>query len=166
MSRLLQALSPSMARAWDRASARERGFVLVAVIVVVLASGWAWVWQPMNTDIERMERDRARQQRVLVTAQAQANDLVSLRRADAPTRPSDARAAVERVLAERALRAPLPPADPKGGQVRLLLDAVRLTELVAMLDTWWRADGLRLIEATFTVRVEPGTVRADLLLGR
>lgn len=162
----LDRVAPSLARAWSRWSRRERALVLVAAGIVVLGGGWASVWQPMRADIERMERDRVRTARVLSAAQAQADDLATLQRAAAPVRATEPRAAVERVLAERGLRAGAGALDTKEGRTRVTLDAVRFTDLVALLDAVGRTDGLRLADATLATRVEPGMVRAELVFVR
>lgn len=165
-ARTLYAWSPSLARAWERWSRRERMLVLVAAAVVVGGCGWAWWWQPMSADIARMERDRARTERVLAAAQAQADDLVALQRASVPVRSADPRAAIERALAARGLRATVTTPEPKEGRTRVALDAIRFVDLVSLLDTLARADGLRVVEANIAARVEPGMVRADLALAR
>ena len=162
----LERVAPSLARAWSRWSRRERAFVLAAVAIVALGGGWALCWQPMRADIERMERDRVRTARVLVAAQAQADDVATLQRAAAPVRAAEPRAALERVLAERGLRSGAGALDTKEGRTRVTLDAVRFTDLVALLDVLARADGLRVVEATLATRIEPGMVRAELIFVR
>lgn len=158
--------APSLARAWGRWSPRERTFVLTAIAVVVVGGGWAWCWQPMRADIERMERDRIRTERIVVSARAQADDLAALQRATAPVRAGEPRAALERALAERGLRAGAGALDTKDGRSRVTFDAVRFTDLVPLLETLARTEGLRVVEATLSTRVEPGMVRADLVLER
>lgn len=158
--------APSLARAWASWSTRERSFVLAAIAVVVLGGGWTWGWQPMRADIDRMERDRVRTARILAAAQAQADDLAALQRASAPVRAGEPRSALERVLAERGLRAGAGTLESKDGRTRLTLDAVRFTQLVPMLERLVRNDGFRVVEATLATRVEPGMVRADLVLER
>ena len=120
----------------------------------------------MRADIERMERDRVRTARVLVAAQAQADDVATLQRAAAPVRAAEPRAALERVLAERGLRSGAGALDTKEGRTRVTLDAVRFTDLVALLDGLARADGLRVVEAMLATRIEPGMVRAELIFVR
>ena len=113
-----------------------------------------------------MERDRVRTTRIVAAAQAQADDLAALQRATAPVRAGEPRAALERALAERGLRAGAGTLESKDGRTRMTLDAVRFTELVPMLEALARNDGLRVVEATLATRVEPGMVRADLVLER
>lgn len=162
----LERVAPSLARAWSRWSQRERAFVLAAIGIVVLGGGWAFFWQPMRADIERMERDRVLTARVLAAARAQADDIATLQRTAPPVRTTEPRAALERVLAERGLRSGAGALDTKEGRTRVTLDAVRFTDLVALLDGLARADGLRVVEATLATRIEPGMVRAELIFVR
>ncbi len=162
----LATLSPALAGAWDRASARERTLVGAAAVFVVVAAAWTWWWQPMSADIARMERDLPRERAVLATARAQADDLAATRRAGAEFRAGDPRAAVERLLAERGLRGAVSALDVNDARVRLTFSAVRFDALVGWLDAARARDGLRAVEAVVAARVEPGTVRAELTLAR
>jgi len=162
----LHVLSPALAGAWDRASRRERALIALAAAVVVFAVLWLWMWQPMNADIARLERDLPRARAVLAAARAQADDLVALQRSSARARSGDPRAAVERVLAERGLRAAVGTLDAQDGRVRLGFPAVRFDALVGLLDTLAKSEGMRAVDATLTARVEAGTVRADVTLAR
>ena len=162
----LHMLSPALAGAWDRASRRERALIAVAAAVVAFAVVWLWLWQPMISDITRLERDLPRAQAVLAASRAQADDLVALQRSSARAKSGDSRAAVERVLAERGLRAAVGTLDLQDGRVRLGFPAVRFDALVGLLDALARTEGLRAVEATLTARVDAGTVRADVTLAR
>lgn len=162
----LHSLSPALASAWERASARERLLVLMAAFVVVFAIAWTWVWQPMKADIARLQRDLPRAQGTLAAARAQASELVALSRASAPVKSGDPRVAVERVLAERGLRPAVATLDLADGRVRLTFGAVRFDALPGVLDTLARTDGLRVVDAVLTARVEPGTVRAEFTIAR
>jgi type II secretory pathway component PulM len=162
----LHMLSPALAGAWDRASRRERALIALAAAVVAFAVLWLSLWQPMNADIARLERDLPRTQAVLAAARAQSDDLVALQRSSARAKTGDPRAAVERVLAERGLRAAAGTLDLQDGRVRLGFPTVRFDALVGLLDTLAKAEGLRAVDATLTARVEAGTVRADVTLAR
>jgi type II secretory pathway component PulM len=50
--------------------------------------------------------------------------------------------------------------------VSAVLGSVPFDTLVRVLDDLARAEHVRVIEARITARVEPGTVRAELALGR
>lgn len=162
----IQRYVPGIARGWERASPRERAMLGAAALVVIAALGWAFIWQPMTNDIARMQRDNARNHAVLAAARAQAADLAALAREPRPAAGGDARAAVERVIAERGLRPALTSIDLQDGRVRVLFNSVRFETLAATLDALARTDGLRLADAVLTTRVEPGTVRAELTFVR
>lgn len=162
----LHTLSPALADAWDRASRREHALIALAAAVVAFAVLWLWLWQPMTADTARLERDLPRTQAVLAAARAQADDVAALQRASARAKTGDPRAAVERVLAERGLRAAVGTLDVQDGRVRLGFPAVRFDALVGLLDALAKSDGMRAVDATLTARVEAGTVRADVTLAR
>jgi type II secretory pathway component PulM len=152
--------------AWARASARERWLIALAGVVIVVGLGWTLVWQPVHADLARLERDLPRQRAVLAAARAQAAELVALERAPAPVRPHEPLAAVERVVAERGLRAAASALDFSEGRVRLTFAAIGFDALPGLLDALARSAGVRLAEATITQRVEPGMVRAELAFVR
>ncbi len=52
------------------------------------------------------------------------------------------------------------------GRARVVFAAVDFAKLVAGLEALQRESGLAIVEATLTARVEPGTVRAELVLAR
>ena len=166
MTLRLYTLSPALASAWERASARERVLVATAIFVVVFAIAWTWLWQPMNADIARLQRDLPRARGTLAAARAQANELVALSRAPAPVKSGDPRVAVERVLAERGLRPAVATLDFADGRVRLTFGAVRFDALPGILDALARTDGLRIVDAVLTARTVPGSTRAELTFAR
>ena len=137
----------------------------VALGAIGLAAGWAWWWLPMTSDIERIERDRTRMQRVLAAAQAQADEVLTLQRATEKPPATDLRAATERLVRARGLQLAGAP-DAGDGRVRVTLEAVALDELVALIDTLSRTESAHVVGATLVTRVEAGTVRAELTLAR
>lgn len=160
-------LPPALVRFWDGASARERSLVGFGGLVVLLAVVWALVWQPMTADTARLVRERTRDSAVLLAARADAEEIAGLQRSAGATRNGDARAAIERVLAERGLRPMLTSLEAQdGGRVRVTFATVRFDALVGALDTLAKSDGIFPIETTLTPRVEPGTLRAELTLAR
>ncbi|MEO6564645.1 MAG: type II secretion system protein GspM [Casimicrobiaceae bacterium] len=158
--------APGLARWWDGASAREHTLVIVAALAVALAVAWIGMVQPMLVDIARLQRDNPRSYAILAAAQAQAADMAALAGATRPAPGTDAKALLERVIAERGLRAALTSLDQQEGRARVLFNNVRFEALASMLDAVSRSDGLRLVDATLTTRVEPGTVRAELTFVR
>lgn len=155
---------PALAARWAQASRRERRLVALAALVVGGAAGYAWLWQPMLADTARLARDLPRERAVLHAAQAQSADLAALAQAAAPPRGPLA-PVVEQTLAEHGLRTLAGGLDDSDGRVRLALSAVRFDALVPLVATL-AGRGVRVVEATLTQRVEPGQVRAELLLAR
>lgn len=155
-----------MANTWDRASTRERRLVIAAALVVLFAAGWTWLWQPVNADIARLQRDLPYAKSALAAARAQADELVALQRATVPVKSADPRSVVERALGERGLRNEVTALDLQDGRVRLTFAAVRFDALPALLAALAKADGLRVVDAVLSARVEPGIVRAELTLAR
>ncbi len=153
------------ADAWARASTRERRLVVLAALVVVGGAGYAWLWQPMVADSARLARDLPRERAVLTAARAQAAEIVALAKTPAPPR-GPLRATVEQALAEHGLRPDAGTLDEKEGRLRVDLASVRFDALVPLLAALAQKGGVRVIEATVTQRVEPGQVRAELVLGR
>lgn len=150
---------------WARASSRERRLLLLGALVVAGGLGWTLVWSPLVADTARLQRDLPREHAALAAARAQAADLAALAKTPAAPRGPLA-AAIERALAERGLRGIGGALEEKDGRVRLELAAVRFDALVPLLDTLSRDAGVRVVETTLTQRVEPGVVRAELVLAR
>lgn len=151
---------------WQRLSMREQRFVIVAASVVAATVAWLAIWKPMTADIARLSLDVPRAQSVLAAARLQADSLLSLQRAPAAPRAQEPLAAVERVLAERDLRAAATTLDTSEGRVRLTFASVRFDALPGLLAALQSTAGVRPAEATITPRVEPGLVRAELSLVR
>ena len=95
-----------------------------------------------------------------------AKEIGGLARAPRDGAPADARADLERVLAQQNLRAAVTQLDWRDGRAHVVLAAVGYDALIAALEALQRDARLRAVEATLTARVEPGTVRAELTLAR
>jgi type II secretory pathway component PulM len=152
----------ALARAWDRASPRERTLLRWGAFLVGLAILYAAAWQPLTRDIERTREALARDRATLATLRSYADVRAS---GSVEPAPADVRAAVERVLDARGLRAAAT-LEAREGRVGAVLGSVAFDTLVRVLDDLARAERVRLIEARITARVEPATVRAELTLGR
>jgi type II secretory pathway component PulM len=152
-----------MRETWQRWSLREQRMVTIAAVVVVATIAWIGVWVPMNADIVRLSRDVPRIESLAASVRSQADDIVALARNPAPA-PVDPLPAVERVLAERNLRAAVTSLDLQDGRVRITFAMVRFDALVPLLDALARGAGLVPADMTLQPRVEPGFVRADLVL--
>jgi type II secretory pathway component PulM len=167
-TRLLQRIPvpPAWLRAWDGLSSRERKLAASAAAVVLLAAGWGFIWQPMQEDTDRAREEGLRDRAALAVARAQAAEMAGLQRS-APAAPAgDPRLPIERVLAERSLKATVTSLEIKDNRAFVTFGAIGFDALVGALDALAKADGLRAVEATLTARVDPGTVRAELTLAR
>ncbi|HEY1325504.1 MAG TPA: type II secretion system protein GspM [Casimicrobiaceae bacterium] len=160
----MTAMPATLVQAWDRASPRERQMLRWGALVVVLAVLYAVAWQPITRDIARMREALARDRATLALLQGYAQPQRTSGAVESVS--TDVRAAVERVLDTHDLRSAATSLDARDDRVSLVLGAVRFDALIAMLDDLARRDRIRVVEARLAARVEPGTVRAELTLGR
>ena len=128
--------------------------------------GWWALWLPLVNDLAALRADAPRSRAALADAQRMADEIAGLARRHRP-RPQPIRA--------RCSNARLPPptcAPPsrsstgRTGRARVVFAAVDFARLVAALEALQRESGLAIVDATLTARVEPGTVRAELVLAR
>lgn len=156
---------PFAPAAWERASPRERVALAIGAIVVVGAVLWALVWQPLTRDVAELRERAPGAAATLSTARALADDIASLERGSATPR-GDLRAAVERALGEQGLRTPVITIENTGDRVRVTVPAIAFLALVAAAEALRKDAGAYITEGTVTPRVEPGTVRAELVFAR
>ena len=161
MTRLLPA---GVARALDAASPRERRLVVTAALVVVLAVLYVVAWTPLTRDIERA-RDNLARDRATLAAMQRLDASSAAPASVSPPAAVEPRAAVLAALDARGLRGAAQ-VDLREGRVSMVLGAVPLDALVGVADDLQRTAGLRVVEARLLARVEPGTVRAEITLGR
>jgi type II secretory pathway component PulM len=152
-------------RAWDRASPRERAALVVGALVVILAVAWAFVWQPLTRDLDRLREAAPAEGAAVARARTYADDIAALSR-NVPPQRADLRASIERALGDRGLRAPSIAIDSQNNRVRVTIPAAPLATLVAALDGIRKDVGAFVAEATIIPRVEPGTVRAEVVFAR
>ncbi|MGI8896555.1 MAG: type II secretion system protein GspM [Casimicrobiaceae bacterium] len=160
------AIPPALRDYWERAALRERVLVAFGFAIVAAVVTWTFIWQPLLRDTERAQRDLRRDRAILASARVQADEIAGLAKSPATLKSSDPRSAVERVLTERQLRAAVTALDVQDNRVRVTFAAIHFDALVGALDVLAKTEGLRLVEATLTPRVAPGTVRAELALAR
>ena len=151
---------------WDRASKRERVLVALALAAVAGALAWAFAWLPLTRDLARLAEQQPRSRATLVAARALADDIAALSRAAPAARNDDLRAALERVVAERGLRSPGVSVEAQDRRVRLVVPAVAFPALIGLVDAARADAGAYVAEATITPRVEPGTLRAEIVFAR
>ena len=164
-------LAPLAAPAWlDRwrsaRTPRELRVIAALAVLVVAVTAWLALWQPLQRDLAALRATVPAERGALVQARKMADEMVALARATPARRTSDARADLERVLAERGLRGAVTQLDWQEDRARLVFADAGVEPLVSLLDTLYRDAQLRVVDATLTARVEPGTVRAELTLAR
>jgi type II secretory pathway component PulM len=165
-SRMTLRVPAPMSQWWSSKSHGERRILAGLALVVAAALAWWAVWQPLNRDIAAMRAANTRGGVALAEARRMTDEIASLSRMAALGGDTDPRADLERVLAQQNLRAALTQQDWKDGRARLVFGAVAYDLLVASLEALQQETRLRVVEATLTARVEPGTVRAELVLAR
>ena len=153
-------------RWWATKTRRERQIVGTLGAVVLIACAWYLVWQPLQQDIVRLRGEAPTVRAELADAQRMAAEIAGLSRTGSAARPPAAPAVVTQILAERGLGPGVAQITWDEGRARLTLNEVRFDTLLAALDAVQRDAGLRAVEATLTGRVDPGTVRAEIVLAR
>ena len=162
MTRLLPA---GVARALDAASPRERRLVVTAALVVALAILYVVAWTPLTRDIERT-RDTLARDRATLAALQRLDASSAAPPSTTPPAAVEPRAAVLAALDARGLRGADAQVELREGRVSMVLGAAPLDALVGLVDDLQRTAGMRVVEARLLARVEPGTVRAEITLGR
>jgi type II secretory pathway component PulM len=101
---------------------------------------------------------------VLAAARARAAENVTLARTNVVAKHGDLRGSIERIFARHGLR--YAPLDAQAGDdaQTIVIEAAPFDVLVRALDALSREEAVRVIDATLTARVDPGTVRAELVL--
>lgn len=166
------ALSPHLPRSarvsrwWAAKRPYERRVVAAFAVLVVVTMGWLALWQPLQQDLAALRGAAPAERGALAEGERIAAEIAALARAAPLPPPPDAQSALERILSERGLRSSATQVDWRDGRARVAIDAVRFDTLVAALDVLEHDARLRIVEATLTARVDPGTVRAELVVAR
>ena len=162
---LKPALRERSAQWWQLRSMPERTIVALASGIALATIVWWVLWEPMQHDAERQSRQLVAQRAVLAEARRQADDIASLSR-NPPSLPArDARADLDAALSSHGLKATAVDR-VDNDRLRLTFDAIGFDTLLALLETLQRDARLRAVELTSTARVEPGQVRADVVLSQ
>ena len=156
----------SLTRAFDAAATAQRRPWLAFALVAAIAVAVAIVAIPLRDAIARARDDLARNRLVLAAAHGRAAESVTLAHAGAPAKSGDVQAAIDRVLAAHGLRHAPVTAHASDGAPGIVIEAAPFDALVRALDALARDEGVRVVEATLTARIDPGTVRAELVLAR
>jgi len=147
-------------------SPTERRIAAALAILVALAALWTMVWQPMTRDATSLLVAQATDATALARAREMTKEIGELARAAPKAIPTDARADLDRALLQQNLRSAVTSVDWRDGRAHVVLAAVSYDALIGALEALQRDARLRVVEGTITARVEPGTVRAELTLGR
>jgi type II secretory pathway component PulM len=159
-------MPPAVARWAAARTMRERGALAALAVLLAALLGWFAVWQPLQRDLASLQVAVPAERRALVSARRMVDEMAALSRNAPAPRAVDARAELERIVAERGLRPALTEISWQDERARLVFADVSLDALVPFLDALARDARLTIREATLTARVEPGTVRAEITLAR
>jgi general secretion pathway protein M len=163
----LTAIAPAPVAEWlSGKTLRERRIVAAIALLAAAVLLWVALWQPLVRDREAMRVAHAGNMAALATARRITEEGVALARTAAPPASSDARANLERILAQQGLRPAVTQLEWQDGRARVVFAAVGYDALIVALEALQRDARLRAAEATLTARVEPGIVRAELTLAR
>jgi type II secretory pathway component PulM len=146
-------------------SPAEQRVALALAIAVAGAVLWLAAWQPITRDVASLRATRAANAAALAEARAMTKEIGGLVRSSASS-AADPRSDLDRVLAQQNLRPSVTSLEWRDGRAHAVLPAVSYDALIVTLEALQRDALLRVVEATLTARVEPGTVRAELTLAR
>lgn len=165
VSHRVQTLAP-LGEWWRGKPARERVFFAALAITAAALALWVALWQPLVHDVATLRSARANDAAAIEEGRRMAEEIAALTKEPPPGTPADDRADLERVLARHGLRGATTQLGWQEGRAQLVFGAVDYGALIGVLEALQREARLRVIEATLTARVEPGTVRAELTLAR
>jgi type II secretory pathway component PulM len=160
------AMSDRSFRQWWRVrSATERSIVAGLALLLGLALLWVLLWQPLQRDALRLRRQLAVQGAALAQARREADEIAVLARQPASTPATSPRADLEALLAKEGLSATaIETLD--ASRLRLTFDNVAFDTLAPVLQSLQQDARLLAVEVSATARVEPGKVRAEVILTR
>jgi general secretion pathway protein M len=150
---------------WQLRSMSERAILALAGGIGLVVVAWWTVWEPMQRDVERQARQLVAQRAVLAEARRQADDIASLSRNATSLPARDARADLDAALTRHGVK-PTAVDRVDNDRLRVTFDAIGFDALLALLEALQRDARLRAVELTSTARVEPGQVRADVVLSQ
>lgn len=165
VSRALRVPAP-IARWLAEKSPAERRVVAALAALAAIALSWVALWQPLVRDTAALSAAQPGNAAALAAARRMTAEIAGLARAPAVPAATDARTGLERALVQQNLRAAVTQLEWQDGRARLVLAAVGYDALVVALEALQREARLRAVDLTLTARVEPGLVRAELVLAR
>jgi type II secretory pathway component PulM len=137
------------------------GLAIVATLAVAIV-----IVLRLHDAIARQRENVVRNGLVLDVARARAAENVTLARTGAVAKSGDVRASIARIFARHAVSYRVPDAQESAGTLKIVIEAAPFGGLVRALDALSREEGVRVVDATLTARVDPGTVRAEVELAR
>jgi type II secretory pathway component PulM len=155
----------ALARWWSTKSRGERTLAGGLAIVAIATVAWWALWQPLARDISALRVANARDAVALGEARRMTDEIAGLARAAAPAAPADPRADFRRIVASRACAVRSRSRSGRTGARRRVRRG-RLRRAIATLEALQRDARMRVVDAMIAARVEPGTVRAELVLAR
>ena len=159
--------SPSPVSRWMKTkSPAERRTAVLLLGAVAVAAIWATLWVPLMRDTASLRLARAANVAAQAEARDRAKEASELSRTGAVAAAVDARAELDRILAQPGVRPAVTSLDWRDGRAQVVFAAISYDRLIALLDVLQHSARLRAVEATITARVEPGMVRAELTLTR
>jgi general secretion pathway protein M len=163
---ITQRLAAPLARWLAAKSPGERGLVVALAVIAAIVVLWVALWQPLTRSIEAMRSAQAANAERLAAARRMVEEGAALARTTPAPAPADLHAELDRALAQHDLRGAVTQLSWQDDRARVVLAAVAFDRLIAALESLQRDAGLRVVEAAFAARVEPGWVRAELTLTR
>lgn len=144
----------------DAFAARRRFWLPLAIAVAIIVA--LLIAMRLSDAIARAHDEVLRNRLALDIARGRVADGASLVHANVQAKNGDMRAAIDRALSARGLHYSRVDAQAGDGTERVVIDVAPFATLVRAIDDLSREDGVRVIDATLTARVDPGTVRAEL----
>jgi general secretion pathway protein M len=153
-------------RWFDARLPRERALIAFAAVLVAGFAAWLLLWTPLTADIATLRAEASRSRTALAEGRRMAEAIPALARAAPAPEPLPARAAVERSATAAFGTATGLLIGATDDAIRVTLPAAAFGAVVGFVESLQREARLQLHEATLTARVEPGTVRAELVFRR
>lgn len=167
MSAVMRRWHDSAPGRWlDARTPRERGLIVAAAVLVAGFAVWLMIWVPLDASIATLRSEAPRSRAALAEGRRMAEAIPALARSARAPEPAPPRAAVERAAAAAFGTVPGLLIGGADESIRVTLPAVAFDAVVMFVESLQREARLQLHEATLTARVEPGTVRAELVFRR
>lgn len=152
-------------RWWIDAVPRQRTLAALGALLIVGAPLALLVVAPLLRDLATTEAALRDARAAVVEARRQAAEIAAAR-AGPPIGAVDARADVERTLAERGLRSLATALQGKDARVEVTFEAIDFVALTGLVEALAREARVFPAEALLAARTTPGSVRAEIAFVR